>query len=215
MGSLTLVRHGQASFGEKNYDKLSELGHLQAQLLGKFFKEEGVVFDKFFTGNMSRQLETLREINQDAEPNILKGLNEYDAEALMTSNFSGNLPEDIFKDRKSYFRNIRSTMKNWQDGGLDIKNNSWVNFKKGVLDSLHEMTRNKHDNILAVSSGGPISLIITEILNAPSKSMIDLHLQIKNSSITKIITTANSLYLSEFNSTPHLIKDKSNLVTYS
>ena len=77
------------------------------------------------------------------------------------------------------------------------------------------MTQNKDDNILAISSGGTISLIVTEILNAPSKSMIDLHLQIKNSSITKIITTANSLYLSEFNSTPHLIKDKSNLVTYS
>ena len=60
MGSLILVRHGQASFGEKNYDKLSKLGHLQARLLGKFFKKEGVVFDKFFTGNMSRQLETLR-----------------------------------------------------------------------------------------------------------------------------------------------------------
>tara|TARA_B100000073_G_scaffold307472_1_gene277830 strand:- start:5451 stop:6098 length:648 start_codon:yes stop_codon:yes gene_type:complete len=215
MGSLILIRHGQASFGKKNYDKLSELGHLQARLLGKFFKEEGFTFDKFFSGNMSRQLETLREITQDAEPNVLKGLNEYDAEALMKSNFSGNLPEDIFKDRKSYFRGIRSTIKNWQDGGLDVKNNTWTNFKKGVLDSLHEMTQNKDYNILAISSGGPISLIVTEILNAQPKSMIDLHLQIKNSSITKIITTTNSLYLSEFNSTPHLIKDKSSLVTYS
>ena len=75
MGSLILIRHGQASFGKKNYDKLSELGHLQARLLGKFFKEEGFTFDKFFSGNMSRQLETLREITQDTEPNILKGLN--------------------------------------------------------------------------------------------------------------------------------------------
>ncbi len=215
MGSLILVRHGQASFGKKNYDKLSELGHLQARLLGNFFKEENIKFDSFFTGSLTRQIQTLREIDGKVQSNILNGLNEYDADSLIRSNISASLPKNIFEDKKTYFREIRSAMKNWQEGGVVNKNKTWANFKQGVLQSLHQMTKNKKDTILAVSSGGPISLIVTEILRAQPQSMIDLHLQIKNSSVTKIITTSNSFYLSEFNATPHLLKDKSNLVTYS
>ena len=45
MGSLYLVRHGQASFGADNYDKLSELGHRQCVRLGEYFRHKGVRFD--------------------------------------------------------------------------------------------------------------------------------------------------------------------------
>ena len=37
MGELTLIRHGQANSGattEEDYDRLSDLGHTQARLLG-------------------------------------------------------------------------------------------------------------------------------------------------------------------------------------
>ena len=36
MGNLTLIRHGQASFGEKDYDNLSDLGRKQGHLLGEY-----------------------------------------------------------------------------------------------------------------------------------------------------------------------------------
>ena len=42
MGTLYLVRHGQASFGADNYDVLSELGHRQALRLGQYLRERGV-----------------------------------------------------------------------------------------------------------------------------------------------------------------------------
>ena len=39
MQKITFVRHGQASYGSDNYDKLSELGHKQTRLLGEYFKK--------------------------------------------------------------------------------------------------------------------------------------------------------------------------------
>ena len=37
MTSIYLVRHGQASFGKKDYDNLSEIGEKQSFLLGEHF----------------------------------------------------------------------------------------------------------------------------------------------------------------------------------
>ena len=45
MGTLYLVRHGQASFGEDDYDKLSELGHRQSRRLGEYFAAKGLHFE--------------------------------------------------------------------------------------------------------------------------------------------------------------------------
>ena len=45
MGQLYLVRHGQASFGTHDYDRLSDLGHRQCRRLGEHFREAGIVFE--------------------------------------------------------------------------------------------------------------------------------------------------------------------------
>ncbi|MGK0529545.1 MAG: broad specificity phosphatase PhoE, partial [Alteromonadales bacterium] len=50
MTDIYLVRHGQASFGKANYDKLSELGGQQAIWLGDYFKHRNVEFDAVFSG---------------------------------------------------------------------------------------------------------------------------------------------------------------------
>ena len=42
MGTLYLVRHGQASFGADDYDVLSPLGHQQALRLGEDFAAKGM-----------------------------------------------------------------------------------------------------------------------------------------------------------------------------
>ena len=62
MGSLYLVRHGQASFGADNYDLLSPLGRQQSVRLGEYFKYKGLHFDAAFTGTLNRQIQTLEGI---------------------------------------------------------------------------------------------------------------------------------------------------------
>lgn len=58
MGQLYLVRHGQASFGAEDYDRLSALGATQAGLLGRWFKACGTPVDRIVSGAMRRHRET-------------------------------------------------------------------------------------------------------------------------------------------------------------
>jgi len=62
MGTLYLVRHGQASFGADNYDVLSPLGHRQSRRLGEYFKDKGVRFDAALSGTLNRQVQTFSGI---------------------------------------------------------------------------------------------------------------------------------------------------------
>lgn len=62
MSEFYLVRHGQASFGAKNYDKLSELSHQQARWLGEYFTARSITFSQAFMGDMVRHRETTQDI---------------------------------------------------------------------------------------------------------------------------------------------------------
>ncbi|WP_201594507.1 histidine phosphatase family protein [Psychrobacter vallis] len=55
MTTILLARHGQASFGQENYDQLSELGGIQAQLLGQHYASTQRRIDAIFTGSLVRQ----------------------------------------------------------------------------------------------------------------------------------------------------------------
>ena len=44
MSLVYLVRHAQASFGARDYDRLSELGRQQARWLGDYFAGRGLRF---------------------------------------------------------------------------------------------------------------------------------------------------------------------------
>ena len=50
MGTLYLVRHGQASFGADDYDQLSDLGRRQSVRLGEYFARKGIHFDGLIAG---------------------------------------------------------------------------------------------------------------------------------------------------------------------
>ena len=60
MGSIYLIRHGQASFGADDYDVLSPLGVLQAQIAGRHLADLGLHFDRCLSGDLSRQQDTAR-----------------------------------------------------------------------------------------------------------------------------------------------------------
>ena len=57
MGTLLLIRHGQASYGEADYDRLSTRGHEQAKALGRFLATQRV--DHVFVGPLRRHQQTL------------------------------------------------------------------------------------------------------------------------------------------------------------
>ena len=60
MTTILLARHGQASFGQENYDQLSELGTIQAQMLGQHYAATQRRIDAIFTGSLVRQQDSAR-----------------------------------------------------------------------------------------------------------------------------------------------------------
>ena len=83
MSELILIRHAQASFGEENYDKLSNLGHKQARLLGGFFKDLKINPDKVVIGTQVRHLQTLEGFGLTCKIEKHSGWNEYDFKDLL------------------------------------------------------------------------------------------------------------------------------------
>ena len=64
ISNLYLIRHGQASFGEKNYDNLSKKGVKQSIVLGKKLLKQKISFDKTIIGPLKRHQQTFDGINQ-------------------------------------------------------------------------------------------------------------------------------------------------------
>ena len=71
MGTLYLVRHGQASFGADDYDQLSPLGRRQAVRLGEYlrqrFEREGVQIDTVLMGSLRRHRQTWEGLAEGAQ----------------------------------------------------------------------------------------------------------------------------------------------------
>jgi broad specificity phosphatase PhoE len=69
MATLYLVRHGQASFGSEDYDRLSPLGERQSECLGAYFRDAGIHLDAAYCGGLRRQRATAeRALSQQPAP---------------------------------------------------------------------------------------------------------------------------------------------------
>lgn len=216
MAELVVIRHGQASFGADNYDKLSEIGHRQSEFAGAALAQAGWVPDRLITGTLTRQKETLASMGFDAEPEIHAGFNEYDFHNLLHTRFGGAVPDPVMQDRKTHFRTLRETILDWQTGGVDGANESWATFSGRVQDALGFATQDSAERVLVVSSGGVIGQLVASVLGAPAAQMIALNLQVKNTSMSKFIFSKGRVFLHEFNATPHLASpDRVSFMTYS
>ena len=113
MALVYLVRHAQASFGQRNYDQLSPLGHQQARWLGEWFHEQGISFKRVMSGTLQRQRQTALEIVAavGADPETIlthPGLDEYQGEAIWAAHTQGADPvEHQRADHTAYWRTFR------------------------------------------------------------------------------------------------------------
>lgn len=220
MAELFLVRHGQASFGEANYDKLSKLGHEQAIALGKALAQQGVTPKHWVIGSMVRHRETMEGIQKGmgieaAQPFVHVGLNEYDFTGLLEARFAeANAPDGMHTDRKTHFKLLKETVRLWQNDQIENPPETWQHFCTRLNDA-RDFIKTLHGDVLAVSSGGAIAQMARTALLAPNETQILMQLQIKNCSVHKFIFNERAFYLSGFNETPHITSESEALLTYS
>lgn len=214
MAELIVIRHGQASFGSDNYDRLSPLGAAQSEAVGAHLRRVGWQPDRVLTGTLDRQRETLDAMGFGPAEAEHAGFNEYDFRDLLHKRFGGQAPSEVMQDRKTHFRTLRETILMWQQNGIAHPSETWAAFESRVRDAREAATAEGARRVLVISSGGVIGQLVTTTLAAPSPMMMDLNLQVKNSSLTRFIFSKGRIMLTEFNATPHL-DAQPDLLSYS
>lgn len=211
MGTLYLVRHGQASFGADDYDHLSELGRRQSVRLGEYFAERGIRFDGLIAGTLRRHKQTLEGIlqgmNHAGEHLSWEGLNEYDSQAVIATVHPGQLEKPTSPEMvRHHFRLLRDGLAQWMTGATQPAGMpTYEEFVAGVAGALDHVRHNHYgQNVLVVTSGGPISTAVGYVLRTPPETTIELNLRIRNTSITEFAFTPKRHMLVTFNAIPHL-----------
>ena len=211
MGTLYLVRHGQASFGAADYDQLSPLGAQQCHALGGWFAARGITFQGVLCGTLRRHEQSLAALAEgfgSPLPAALPrpGLNEYDSEAVIRTVHAGELARpDTPEIYRAHFRLLRDGLKRWMAGEVQpVGMPSWADFRGGVVAALDHVRTHHDGNVLLVSSGGPISTAVAHVLGAPGEAMVELNLRLRNSALTEFAFSPKRHLLNTFNHLPHL-----------
>ena len=212
MAELFLVRHGQASLGADNYDRLSDTGEQQSRWLGEHFARNGLQFDRIVTGTLHRHAQTLDAIRRampelPAECDIHPGLDEYDFHALFRAlrEEHRDIAEAAKRGTREFFKALRQVLHLWAEGALDERApETWAAFQQRVADARAAIQQCGAQRVLAVTSGGVIGACVQQVLQAPAATAIALNMQIRNSSVTHCFFNREAFQLSSFNGIAHL-----------
>lgn len=207
MAHITLVRHGQAnsaSQDEKTYDKLSPLGHEQAEWLGAHLDATNQVFDRVYSGTLRRHLETAQAMNAARHAPIIRDarLNEleYFTLAHLYQQQTGVL---IPTGRDEFVTHMAEMFTAWEQGTITGAPESFAQFEDRVSAAIAHIASH-NDKALVVTSGGLIGMVTRQILGLDIEGYARMCLAIMNTSVHKLVRVGPSLSLAQFNSVAHL-----------
>jgi broad specificity phosphatase PhoE len=226
---LFLVRHGQASFLEPDYDRLSSLGETQARLLGEYWLGQNLRFDCVRTGPLARQKDTARivaEAYRDAGVPFpgavgMPEFAEFDGEGVLRRALPGLLEtnkqiHDLYwlfrnsraQDRsKNFQRLFEIVVADWVRGDLCVPGTeSWTEFRTRVNWGISEVLSECGHGVIAVvfCSGGPIAVAVERALHLAPPDTLRVLWMSRTCSYTEFLFSGDRFTLSTFNAFPHL-----------
>lgn len=237
MSSLYLFRHGQAGSRDA-YDALSELGHRQAALLGRYLASQKLGVTAFYTGELRRQRETAERIAEAfaavgislPEPTADRRWNEFDLDAVYDG-IAPQLAEDNREFRTHYEAmqkeaadphsavHRRWTMADvevvraWVDGRYHYDGESWLDFRKRVRSAFETVGQfGAGDTAIVSTSATPIAVWMGLALELGNRHIMRAAGALYNASITSFRIREGEPHLAGFNHVPHL--DAADLRTY-
>lgn len=227
MKRFFLIRHGQASWGKRNYDVLSENGIAQSNILGTYLRQWELNPTKIICGEHERHKDTaihsLRNMYLEPKFDIDARWNEFDFQnvieqhkplykihQLMVADLARTL-----KPRKSFKEMFAEALELWRSGEKDDKyNESWPSFQKRVLSALNSLQEIETEgDTLIYTSGGVIGTITCHLLDTNNEQWAPLVASIINTSITQIVIHEDKMRLLSFNGHGHLIGKHNHLLS--
>lgn len=230
MGTLIVVRHGQASFHEEDYDKLSPVGEVQARRLGTYWAEHGVRVDRAVSGPLLRQRRSAELVREEytraggAFPEIeyedalaempverlgkrfMAQLCAEDEECL--ANIQQFMASSDKREKERLFQKpfeklmLKWAAKEYHDSDIE----TFDSFVGRVRDSIGGiMARSTNgQRVAAFTSGGPTAVAMHLALGTSFETTLELVWQVRNASLTEFMFTEGRFTLSTFNNVSHL-----------
>ena len=235
MSTIHFIRHGQASFGSKDYDRLSGLGRDQALRLGEYLAGNDTVFDAVYSGSLRRQTETaeivmgaLKGTGPVPSIEVARDFDEYDSAGVFKAVAGDMIEEDpglsdrlsrILTDHKEFQKIFEEMVNRWVAG----------RHRRPVAESWREFTRRVRrglDGVMGVcgsgkqvavfTSAGTLSAVMQKALDLSDERAVGVSWTVYNSSVSVFRYSADKRFgLCSFNSVAHLeIHRDAGLITY-
>lgn len=228
MATLTLIRHGQASFGKSDYDQLSETGYAQAHRLGEALKERDEQIDAVYIGGMLRHRQTaercLAALGLDLPLHVLPEFNEFDHVQILERY------EPRYRDRAwivgemakhaspeaALVHHFKAATQRWVSGDhSDDYDESWPQFQQRVQTGLDTAMAalGPKQHALVFTSGGCISVIAQALLELSDHSTFRTNWILANCGLTRIVQ-GSQRNLTSLNEYGHFSGRHQPLLTY-
>ncbi|MGB1220187.1 MAG: histidine phosphatase family protein [Alcanivoracaceae bacterium] len=227
MAQILLIRHGQASWGKRNYDELSPRGVEQARVLGQALKQRNIQPDRIITGAMTRHKQTamacLDAMGLPHDWDEDRRWNEYDHQELIVRHkplyrsrtvMMADLARTL-RPREAFQEMFEQALDRWLEKGHSREyRETWPMFATRVGAALDTLAVTPAATTLVFTSGGAISATVARLWNMPDSEWKKLNRVIANATVTKVVVGRNGTHLSSFNEHTHFEGDNRHLLSY-
>jgi broad specificity phosphatase PhoE len=215
MSDFVFIRHGQAGTRLK-YDTLSDIGRLQARLLGEYLAKQATGFSRIIVGGLQRHRETadtvLDAYRTDGvtipEPVIDEDWNEFDLDAVYKS-----IAPQLCKTDEGFAQGYEAMLKQvseqgaieesvvnrhwnpcdgavvkaWVMGENPVDCETWAAFRDRIRGALTKLvTANPEGNVAIFTSATPTAISLAQAMDLDDRKMFNLAGVMINSGISTL-----------------------------
>lgn len=224
MPTILLIRHGQASFGGEDYDRLSQRGREQAEVLAAALGRRGLELRRLAGGSGRRHRETAAALGEGLglEPAIDARWDEYDINQVLTHH-SGTAARVDRQDgggktsAAEFRRALIGALDSWVAAGADSPcTPTFPEYAARGAAALEDLAGQlgSGETGIAVSSAGVVAAITASLIGLPPERFSELSRVAVNTAVTKIAIGPSGRSLVSFNDHSHLEEADRSLVTY-
>lgn len=236
-GRILLIRHGQAMVDSADYDRLSQLGRRQTELLGGALRRRGVLPAVFVDGGMSRQAETSAAMAAQAGWDRLPGRDQGWAEFDYRGVLAGHRPD--YADRAARMADLarhpdpaaaflvvfRAAVARWMSGTHDDDYAEpyplFADRVRGALSRAAAELASVPGTPgggpavgVVVTSAGPIATLACDLLHGRSATWVQINTALANCGVSEVVIDRTEMALRTLNDHAHLEIGDPSLLTY-